>query len=152
MMIFFSLMCVSHLALIIPNVQNCRSLHICILLTSSFFLSVWLQSMAEGQTSGKTQIWKFNSTRASRDSLPSWLKLCHLKWWIKCVVQGSPLVCFVQMGNLENMEIQGMSYETEIIAGLSLVFEAGHLTPTMTLKGDGLFLKGPRLLDGTSPI
>lgn len=40
-----------------------------------FLLPVWWKNMAEGLILGKTEIWKFNSTRASSDGLRAWLKL-----------------------------------------------------------------------------
>lgn len=107
-----------------------------------FLLLVWRQNMAERQILRKIKIWKFNPTRAPRDG--SGPKLYRLKWQIKCV-QGCHLCVFSANRNSANSDsVPAMWLNLSEQVFLYLQWQdAGPLTSTMTLRGQGLFLKGP---------
>lgn len=103
-----------------------------------FLLPVWRQNMAEGQILGITAIWKFNSTRASKDGLRAWLKLYT---WSG---EYNFLACLVEIKMFVKMLSQGKLWDSEQVETMCVQKqEAGYLTSTMTLKGQGCSLKGP---------
>lgn len=141
----FSLMYISHLALISPNVHICSFLAHSQPFNLQFSLPVWGQNMVEGQVLGKTEIWKFNFTRASRDSLCAWLKLYC--WSGEYNVSRFSFGVFSSNKNGKCAE-PGRAMrlcQSRFKPCVCNSRKHGHLTSTMTLKGPWLLFKRPRL-------